>query len=70
MTDEKKTLIKKLIKLADNMDRQHDYASTEIIDQAITTLAQQQDEEFDLEIPQDEKDVLDEVLKSLMESLQ
>lgn len=68
--NDKIKLVNDLIKFADKLDRKGDVNSVDLMDKVILVLAQEIDEGFDLEIPQDEKDILDNVLKSLKESLQ
>ena len=70
MVHKKKELIYDLISLADMLDRRGEAKTVDKIDKLITALASIDSEEFEVEIPQEEKDVLDSVLKALQESLQ
>ncbi len=60
-------IYKKLVKFADQLDRQGHPELADQIDQEI--LPEFQNEETIIEIPEDEKAMLDEVLQSLQDSL-
>lgn len=64
-----KKILDKLVKIADNLDREGLFDHADKIDSLIEDAKKTDVIEFDLHIPQEEKDILDNILESLKESL-
>ena len=67
--------ISKLIKIADILDKEGNHVAANIIDKYISSIRKKAEspneiQEVEIEIPEDEKNMLDEILESLRYSLE
>ena len=67
---DKNILLNKLIKMADDFDRVEDEKSADIIENIIKVVAELEEENFEVEVPDDEMDFLREILVSFQNSMQ
>ena len=67
---EKKALIELFVNMADHYDRIEDSEKADALDQAIKIMAELEGDEIDVEVPEDEMDMLQNVFESLKKSLQ